>query len=101
VKKLTIRGIQCVMEPDEKGFGFVDITIEHPDGTVFGLPGAKLYYEWIVRGALDERSAVALAARIIEAKLNEKSIGHDTEGLIRLVDDPNREGENWKTEVCQ
>ena len=101
MKQLTIDGIQCVMELDERGFKFVDISIEHPDGAIFGLPGAKLYYDRIVRGALDERSAVTLAARIIKAKLNGKNICHDAEGLIHLVDDPNREGENWKTEACQ
>jgi hypothetical protein len=101
MKLLTIKGIQCVMEPDEKGLGFVDISIEHPDSTIFGLPGAKLYYEWIVRGALDERSAVALAARIIEAKLNGKIIIHDVEGRTLVEHDPTREGEKWKEQPYQ
>jgi hypothetical protein len=92
-RKIIIKGIQCVIEPDENGFGFIDISIEHPDGGIFGEPSIKVYYEWIVRGALDERSAIKLATRIVEAKLNGQRICHDAEGLIWLLVEP---GESWK-----
>jgi hypothetical protein len=90
----TINGIRCLIEPNE--VGFIDISIEHPDGIPFGRPDIKLYHEWIVRGALNEQDAIRLARAIIEAKRAGKIIVHDAEGWVIAITDPTQEGEEWK-----
>src|SRR5258707_4118558 len=97
MKNITISGIACEMEPDENGF--IDIFIHHWAGGVFGLPEGYPYHEWLVRGALDEKAAIELAARLIAEKRKGRIIIHGVEGSVSVADVTkfcDEDGEDWK-----
>jgi hypothetical protein len=80
-----IRGIRCEFEIDQNGFTNVYIS-----------DGQSLPVEWIVRGGVDEKTAIVWADRAIELLKTGHILLHDSEGVIRYVKDPYQEGEEWK-----
>jgi hypothetical protein len=89
-EQLRVKGILCDFTADERGLGFVDVFVS--DTT----PPQKLLLEWIVRGALDLETAINLADRIIELRLDGYIVFHDVEGRIKYLKNPLLEGDEWK-----
>jgi hypothetical protein len=71
-----IAGILCEVEPDEDGFGFVN---------VFIAEGQKLLPEFIVRGALTLPSALIIAEWCIKERLAGRTLIHHVEGWIHSI----------------
>jgi hypothetical protein len=77
-----VHGIPCDFQLDEDGHGFIDVFI--PDTT----PPQRLLPEWIVRGALDLRSAIKTASAVIKLRLSGYIVWHDAEGLCHYLKVP-------------
>jgi hypothetical protein len=88
--QMRIGGILCDIKSDEDGPGFIDVFIATTN------PRQKLLPEWIVRGAVTLKTAIAIAKRVIYVRLSGHTVFHDVEGMIRCIKDPTRGGEESK-----